>query len=345
MAHRRVTMQDIADACGLSRNTVSKIFNGRGAVPEATQQMVLQKAKDLGYYQVPEPAAAVSSLAESSKNIALLTSRMPSDYHFGTFFIPAFTERLSRAGYTLMMSEISPQEMSEKQLPPHVVMEHTAGILTIEMFDQDYLDMLCSLGLPCLSVDAGIKANLSPMLCDFISMESLSSSALLTSHVIAAGARRIGFVGDPQHCNSFRQRWLGFCDALSDAGLPLERELCILEEDSPSYSDEDWLLRRFQRMAVKPDALICANDFLAIHVMSTLKRFGLAIPNDIMVTGFDGTPQSAVVDPSLTTVQIPNNDIGRMAADILLERIKNPNRPYCSTYVKTSPVWRSSTAR
>ena len=58
MAHKRVTMQDIADACGLSRNTVSKIFNGRGAVPETTQHTVLQKAQELGYYQVPEPAAA-----------------------------------------------------------------------------------------------------------------------------------------------------------------------------------------------------------------------------------------------------------------------------------------------
>lgn len=345
MAHRRVTMQDIADACGLSRNTVSKIFNGRGAVPEATQQMVMQKAKELGYYQVPEPVMAVASRIESSKNIALLTSRMPSDYHFGTFFIPAFTERLSRAGYTLMMSEITPQEMREKLLPPHVVMEHTAGILTIEMFDQDYLDMLCSLGLPCLSVDASIKANLSPMCCDYISMECISSSALLTAHVIEAGAKHLGFVGDPQHCYSFRQRWNGFCEALSEANLPLDKGLCIIEEDSPLYSDEDWLLEKIRSMKVMPDALICANDFLALHVMSALKRLELSIPHDIMITGFDGTPQSAVVEPSLTTVQIPNADIGRMAADTLLERIKYSDRPYCSIYVKTSPIWRGSTSK
>lgn len=343
MAYKRVTIQDIADACNLSRNTVSKIFNDRGAVPQATRQIVLQKARELGYFQTVEESPARQEA--QTKSIVLLTSQAPRDSHFGTFFLPAFTEHLSRAGYTLMMSEISLQEIRERRLPAHVTIEQTAGILAIELFDQSYLNMLCSLGLPCLSVDASVEANLSPMLCDFISMESLSSSALLTSHVIEAGARRIGFVGDPQHCNSFRQRWLGFCDALSDAGLPLDRELCIIEEDGPSYSNEDWLLQRFQRMTVKPDALICANDFLAIHIMSTLKRFGLAIPNDIMVTGFDGTPQSAVVDPSLTTVQIPNNDIGRMAADILLERIKNPNRPYCSTYVKTSPVLRSSTAR
>lgn len=342
MAYKRVTMQDIADACNLSRNTVSKIFNDRGSVPETTRQMVLQKARELGYIQTVEESPA--SQTAQRKNIALLTRRLPTeDYHFGTFFIPVFTERLSRAGYTLMMSEIDPQEMRDRRLPAPVVIERTAGILTIEMFDQGYLDMLCSLGLPCISMDASVKACFSPMLCDYLFMESSSSAAMLTSHVIASGARRLGFVGDPQHCNSFRQRWLGFCEALSNAGLTLDKKLCLIEEDSPFYSDEDWLFEWFQGMEVKPDALICANDFLALHMIAVLKRSGLEIPADIMVTGFDGTPQSVVVEPSLTTVQIPNGDIGRMAADMLLERIKNPDLPFRSTYVKTTPVWRSST--
>lgn len=344
MAYKRVTIQDIADACNLSRNTVSKIFNDRGSVPEATRQTVLQKARELGYFQAVEESP-ISQVAQM-KNIALFTRRLPiEDYHFGSFFIPVFTERLSRAGYTLMISEISPQEMRERRLPGHVVIEHTAGILTIEMFDQDYLNMLCSLGLPCISVDTSVMAGFSPMLCDYISMECSSSSAILTSHVIASGAKRLGFVGDPQHCNSFRQRWLGFCDALNHAGLTLDKKLCLIEEDSPFYSDEDWLYEWFQNLAVKPDALICANDFLALHMMAALKRLGLDIPADIMVTGFDGSPQSAVVEPSLTTVQIPNGDIGRMAADMLLERIKNPDLPFRSTYVKTTPVWRNSTLK
>ena len=343
MAYKRVTIQDIADACELSRNTVSKVFNDRGTVPQATRQMVLQKARELGYLQTVEESPA--GREAQRKSVALLTSQTPVDAHFGTFFLPAFTERLSRAGYTLMMSEISGQELRERRLPPHVAIEQTAGILNIEMFDQGYLEMLCSLGLPCLSVDASAITDLSPIRCDFISMENLSSSALLTCHVIAAGARRLGFVGDPRHCGSFRQRWLGFCDALSEAGLPLDRGLCIMEEDGPHYSDDSWLLKRFQGMEVKPDALVCANDFLAIHMMAALKRLGMAIPGDIMVAGFDGTPQSAVVEPSLTTVQIPNNDIGRMAADMLLERIKNPNLPFRRTYVQTTPVCRNSTLR
>ncbi len=98
-------------------------------------------------------------------------------------------------------------------------------------------------------------------------------------------------------------------------------------------------------MPVLPDALLCANDFIAIHLMMALKQMGVSIPDRVMVAGFDGTPQSAVVEPSLTTVQIPGAEIGRLAADILLERIENPGRPFRSTYVRTVPIWRASTMR
>lgn len=348
MAHRRVTMQDIADACGLSRNTVSKIFNSRGAVPEATQRMVLQKAQELGYYQVPAIPAPVLGAAKPgnlSKNIALLTRRMPTDYHFGVFFIPAFTERLSRAGYTLTMYEVSLEELRMGQLPPHMALEQIVGILTIELFDRSYLDMLCGLGVPVILVDAYTGANASPLACDFISMENIASTMALASHVISTGACRLGFVGDMAHCNSFHERWLGFCFALRQAGLTLDKDLCILASDVEPYDDVDWLAEQIRKMNATPDAFLCANDFLALHMMSALKQLGFVIPRDIMVAGFDGTPHSAVVEPSLTTVQIPDAEIGRRAADILLGRIADPSRPFVRVYVATTPVLRNSTQK
>ena len=344
MAHKRITMQQLADACGLSRNTVSKVFNDRGSVPETTRQMVLQKAKELKYYQGFEEEPSKPELPKLP-NIALLTQRIPVDAHFGTFFLPAFTERLSRAGYMLTMYEITPEELRTCALPSHMILEQTAGISVIEMFNSQYLDMLCSLGLPCISVDSYAKAYLMPIKCDFIFMENIASATAVTEHIIAAGARNLGFIGDPEHCDSFYQRWVGFFSTLKRAGLSLNKSICVLEQDNPNYSNEDWLLAQIERMPLRPDALICANDFLALHVINALKRMGLSIPGDVMVAGFDGIPQSAVVEPSLTTVQIPNTDIGRMAADILLNRLENPNRPFCTTYVQTTPVWRNSTAR
>ena len=96
MALKRVTMQDIADACGLSRNTVSKVFNGRG--PEATKKLVLNKAKELGYYQQP---ADMGGREKAARSIALLTQRKFQNHSFGAVFITSFTDALSRDGYTI----------------------------------------------------------------------------------------------------------------------------------------------------------------------------------------------------------------------------------------------------
>ncbi len=343
MALRRVTIQDVADACGLSRNTVSKVFNSRGTVQDSTRQLVLKKAQELGYFQLAAEEAAQPEL--HMQNIALLTRHMPVNYHFGTFFIPSFAAHLSRAGYTLMMYEISDEELRQQSLPAHINLEQTAAILGIELFDRAYIDRICELGLPILLVDGHHGAATSLMPCDWISMENLASTVALVQHVIDRGARRIGFVGDPNHCNSFHERWIGFYTALARAELPLAKELCILDPDNAPYDDDAWLAGRLRDMPQLPDALICVNDFIAIHVLTALKGLGLDVPGQIMLAGFDGTAQSAVVEPSLTTVQIPGAEIGRTAADVLLNRIKNPGRPPISVYVKTEPVWRESTNR
>ena len=343
MALRRVTMQAVADACGLSRNTVSKIFNNRGTVPETTKQLVLKKAQELGY--LPPSVEAPANTEPHRQNIVLLTCHMPTDYHFGTLFIPAFAGQLSRAGYTLMMYELSREELRQGSLPAHMDPDQTAGILGIELFDSNYQKKLCALGLPIIFVDDCYGANMSLMQHDRISMECLSSTTALVNHVIAQGAKRIGFVGDFQHCNSFYERWEGFCIALSSAGIRLDRELCILERDDSSYSDPAWLYEKVRQMPQLPDALICANDFIAIKLMTAFKQMGVLVPQQVMIAGFDGTPQSAVLEPSLTTVEIPSADIGRIAADILLDRIENPDRPFRCTYVKATPVFRGSTDR
>ncbi len=87
MPNKRVTMQDIADACGFSRNTVSKVFNGRGAVPQASKDIIRKKAAELGYGTPVESAAASQ---QSGGSIALLTGKMPRNAHLGITFLPTY---------------------------------------------------------------------------------------------------------------------------------------------------------------------------------------------------------------------------------------------------------------
>jgi len=336
MALKRVTMQDIADACGLSRNTVSKAFNGRGSVPESTKKTILEKARELGYYQRLHDSAA------GQGSIALLTQHKLRTHNFGAFFITSFTDQICRAGYTIKIYEVSRTEIAEKRLPPHFRPEETVGVLGIELFDREYLEMICALKKPTLFVDGFARINRTLMRCDFVSMENFASETAIVQRLIASGARRIGFVGDCEHCNSFYERYLACVTTLGEAGLPLDRRHCILEEDSDSYGDAEWLLQRLDAMPELPDAFVCANDYLAIHLMAALKKRGLNVPGDVMVTGFDDSPEAAVVSPALTTARIPSAEIGRLSAALLCERIQFPDTPFRWTCVKTEPVWGES---
>lgn len=349
MAIKRITMQDIADSCGLSRNTVSKIFNGRGSVPEATKELVYRTAQELGYSQIPAlpnttaPKATVS--AESPKIIAVLSHSNPLNHSFGSFFIKAFSDQICRSGYAVKLYEISSEEIEQKILPPYILSEDTAALLCIELFDKDFLELICKQSIPALIVDGSYYFNRSLLSCDYISMENTGSSIALTEHLISLGARTIGFVGDILHCNSFHERWDGFSFAMKQAGLTVDEAYCILDSNDEPYADYDWLSDKLNHMPSIPDAFVCANDFHAIHMANVLKRHGLSVPDDVMIVGFDNSPESRIVDPKITTADIPSADIGIKAADMLISRIAYPERSYTSCYVKTTPIFRGSTQR
>ena len=342
MAIKRVTMQDIADACGLSRNTVSKVFNGRGSVPETTQKLILDKAIELGYLQPPqEPVPDTSSAKE--KNIAILCRHKLLSHVFGSKFFPSFSDQISRLGYSLRVFELSDTEISENFLPSPMVLEDTCGILAIEIFDKKYLDMICSLRIPTLIVDGYFRAATNVIQCDWISMENFAAETTICRKIVSTGARSFGFVGDIYHCNSFFERYAGMRQVMAENSLPYDPALCILEKDGSEYSDINWLTEQLDAMPELPDVFVCANDFLAIHLMTALKKKGVSIPGDIQLVGFDGSLEASLMDPPLTTAQIFCSEIGRISANILNDRILNPDLPYRQTYVRSVPIWGNST--
>lgn len=340
---RKVTMQNIADACGLSRNTISKIFNDRGTVPEATRALVMKKAKELGYQLSAEEEETVSCPAfPPAQNIALLTHSKPSLHSFGSSFITNFTDQICRFGCNLKIFEITDSDYARKMLPAHFIPEEVTGIITLELFDRDYTKMLSSLGIPVLLIDSYVRSSVDILPCDLLCMENFTSTAILTAKLIASGAKTLGFVGDIMHCNSFHERWNGFCTAMQEAGLRVDKSACILADNAEPYGDVNWVLSCLEALPKLPDAFVCANDFLAIRVMQALQKKGIIVPQDVMITGFDGSPEGEVIYPPLTTASIPTADLGRIAADLLLNRIKNPERPVFSVTIKTTPVWRDT---
>lgn len=345
---KRVTIQDIADELGLSRNTISKAINGTGNVSPDTIDMIFQKAAEMGYKQFGLLTAAAEDNAAQNKNpinreIALFTNSIPSTQHLSSTLLNSFQKKISSMGYRLTIYMLRKDFLNTCTYPDNFNEQFTDGILVMELFDKAYTNFLCNQSIPTLFVDSYANIHHEAIASDILYMENCNSSYRLVSHLFETGCKTVGYVGDRYHCQSFYERWCGYKEAMEHKNYAGYEDLCIIEDDSQPYSNAEWLSGKIKNLPQIPDAFFCANDFLAICTVKALKYLGYRIPTDIKIAGFDNSHESQIIEPPLTTVNIPGTEMGYIATNLLLERIKYPDTPYRTTYTQTSIIYRSST--
>ncbi|AIQ49256.1 LacI family transcriptional regulator [Paenibacillus sp. FSL R7-0273] len=342
MARGKVTIQDIADALGISRNTASKALNGSEGLPEETRNKVIKKAIELKYKQfsLMEPD---NVQPKSSRNIALLTENLPNTSHFGSTLISGLEKRISAEGYNLSIHIIREIEQNALTLPNNFDVDNVDGIICIELFDLAYSERITSLGIPTIFIDCSAHVCYPEFQADVLLMENENSTYQLTRKLIEGGYKSLGFIGDYNHCRSFNERWVGFNRALTEAGIPLDLTQCVLDKDHLFFSSPGWADEKLNNIAELPSAYVCANDYIAVGFMKSLKNLDHSIPGDIVICGFDNGPESRIIEPHLTTVHIYSNEMGVKAAEMLLSRINTPEQPYQVSHIYTKPIIREST--
>ena len=345
---KRVTLQEIADALGMSRNTVSRALNNSGSVSSETRSKICQMATAMGYKQfslvdtADTGTSTLLALKDGKTEIALFTHSFPGASHSGTKLLEAFQNRIDSLGYKLSINIIKDNDIESLSLPTNFSMDNIAGILCIELFSEKYSKFLCSLNIPILFVDTPVLQKFG-LAADTLYMENVTSVYRLISSFIQSGKRNISFVGDRFHCQSFNERWQAYVSAMTDSGIGIDTGSCILDDDSSPYKDTDYLTARISELGKMPEVFFCANDYLAICTIKALRQLGKKVPKDVAVCGFDNAPEATIIEPSLTTVKIHSSSMGFIAAEILLSRIANPNTPYKKTYVETDIIIREST--
>ena len=300
MTKEKVTIQDIADALGISRNTASKALNGNDSIPEATRIKVVNKAMELKYKQFAFMHTDLQN-AKSSGNITLFTSNMPSNSHFGSLLLSGMEKKFSGEGYNISIHIIREEEISSVILPNNFDPDKVEGIVCIEMFDKAYNEMITRLGIPTIFIDSYADIVFADVEADVILMENEHSVHTIVKKLIDHGHTRFGFVGDYRHCKSFNERWAGLNRCLSENGLRLDLSMCIVESDRHFYLESAWMDDQLDKMDMLPSAFVCANDFIAVRLVRALKNRNLHIPEDVCVVGFDDAMESRVVEPQLTT--------------------------------------------
>lgn len=179
MARGKVTIQDIADALGISRNTASKALNGTEGLPEETRNKVIKKAIELKYKQFSliEPE---NVLPKSSRNIALLTENLPNTSHFGSTLISGLEKHISAEGYNLSIHIIREIEQKSLTLPNNFDVDNVDGIICIELFNLEYSRLITDLGVPTIFIDCSAHVCYPELQADILLMENEHSTYHLT---------------------------------------------------------------------------------------------------------------------------------------------------------------------
>ena len=343
---KRVTIQDIADALGISRNTVSKAINDSDGIADATREMILQKAAEMGYKQfsyikltnsghpaLPSPAETSDGAAE----IALFTTMFLTNSHFASLMLDKLQQDLSLLGYTMNTHRITQENRENSTLPITFSRERTAAILCVEMFDRRYDELVCGLGLPVLFIDGPPKLCGESLQADQLYMENTAEVTRFVCDMLRLGVRRIGFIGDYGHCQSFYERYTAFRCAMLMENIPVD-ERHILRAKARAEVDA-----RLKELDELPELFICANDFIAMDALHTLTEMGLSIPGDVALCGFDDSAESRHAAPRLTTIHIHTQSMAFSAVQLLMTRIKEPSLDYRTVYTETELIYREST--
>ena len=348
--NKKVTIQDIADELGISRNTVSKAINNSEGLADATRERVLQKAVEMGYKQFSYVGAlaAVSGAAAATATghpqaqgyrgeIALVTGSFLAHSHFASLMLDKFQREISQLGYTMNTHRVTPVELENKTLPITMNLDQIKAIMCIEMFDWDYDEMLCGLGIPILFVDGPAKRGGRNLPADQLYMDNFTEISRFVNDMLGKGFTKIGFVGDYDHCQSFFERYTAFYLTMLMAGQKVEDHFVIRQ----NHREE--LTEIIPDMPELPEIFICANDFVATDLMQALAAAGKRVPEDVRICGFDDSAESRLSKPPLTTVHIHTQVIAYSAVHLLISRIKAPSLDYRTIHTETDLIYREST--
>lgn len=340
-----VTIKDIAEQLGLSRNTVAKALNGK-YVPESTRNLVLAKARELNYKSI-NTETTDDNPPKRSKRILLLSGKPLNNISFFVPIIKGIENYCYKDHHELFQYTYNADNMTFNSLSDHVKSLDVDGIIAIETFDKDFITKLINLKLPICFIDfaptnSPISGNF-----DIVKTNNTKSIYSITRQLRKKhGIQKFCFVGDITHCMSFQERYFGMIQALAIEGIPHSKRDDILRSDNFDYGSIAAIKCEINKLRDRPECFICANDFIARSVCNTLQQMQISIPKQCMVVGYDNVAEAVAHTPSITSFECDKENIGNEAVAALLDRINHPQVTYTrSITVHPKAIYRTSTER
>ena len=307
------TLQDVADLAAVSTATVSRCLNNSGHVTEKTRLKVQQAIQTLGY----SPNFGAQALAAKRTNTigAIIPTMENAIFARG---MQAFQETLAENGITLIIASCSYRpELEEEQIRSLVARGADALLLIGQSRPDATYQFLARRNIPYVLAWAYKKDSEH---C-YIGFDNQAAAQTITRQVLELGHRNLGvIVGLTQNNDRARDRITGIERAIADHGA----QTAPLQVIEAEYTFQEGAKALDQLLAnpTPPTAVICGNDVLAVGAVKRAKQLGLAVPEDLSITGFADIEVSELIDPELTTVHVPHREMGIAAAKSLIAMLK-----------------------
>jgi LacI family transcriptional regulator len=334
----KVTITDVARESGVSPATVSLVLRDRPGISQATRERVLEYAAALGYMQTPLKVNGRSAI----QNLALILKVRPNDApQTNQFYAPVVSgiESFCRTqNINLFYAQLPVDENNNPLESPRLLKEQaTDGLLFVGIHINEAITrVLQNQPSPIVLVDAYSDDNG----FDAVVTDNEAGAFQAVSYLIEEGHRDIVMFGGVAHAfPSIEERRQGYLRAMAHHGLTPRFVDCYHNIEG-AYEAALSFLPEME----KTTAVFCANDEVAISVMRVAQSLGIGIPQDLSVVGFDNIQLAQLVSPLLTTMRVDKMGMGRLAAQLLVNRIQHPEAGYVKTVIQPSLVRRESVA-
>lgn len=342
----RVTIKELAEACGVAASTVSRAMNDRSDVNPSTRARILETAKRLGY--VPNESARNLKI-ENTKTIAVIIQGETSELLIK--LLADLEQKLSEAGYDTYLSHV-PDHKADAATVERIVSERKyVGVIFLGRYgnsgskDAPLLSsQLARVGVPIVFCTTADFSG-SPFSQSSVSVDDYAGASEVTRLLIERGHTHIAYacVGDERGRESghaWALRYRGYRDAMETAGLLAGEALMIPAMNPPDMysmacgyeSVRAWLGEGLGDTT----GIVCSCDAVATGVLRALHEAGIRVPQDVSVTGFDGLDIARYTVPSITTIEQPLDKIAQFTVRVLVAALQHEHRT-------TEQVWINGT--
>ena len=314
---RLATMEDVANAAGVSKMTVSKVLNGKPNIGQKTRERVLAAANELNYRH---NAIASSMRSKKTKTIGLIIS--DSSFSFFPSVIKGIEDGAARNGYALLLCNTNGNYQTEKNMIDLLMSKRVDGmILAASTFlhkeDFDYLNSLGVAFVYAIRIPAYEQV-------DYVANDNCRGSYMMIDYMVRTGSRSIHFFNMKSVSTSAGKRLEGYTKALEKHGIAYDERMVHMIDHTveAGYAHMKKLLSYGHEIK----AVFCGCDVIAIGVMQAALDMGFHIPEDIRIASYDDIEFARYLQVPLTTVSQPKYDIGQKSVELLLKRIKDPQK-------------------